>query len=53
MKTDKIDDRIKKKITLFGYEYTLVKVDREKDIFNASFMGNVGFALQSFKKLNK
>jgi hypothetical protein len=53
MKTNNIikkpDNRLKKKIIKYGYEYTLVAVSREK----ASFMNNAGFALKSFKKLDK
>lgn len=44
-----------KTILKYGYEYTLIKRERKLifGIENPCFMGNVGYALQSFKKLNK
>jgi hypothetical protein len=42
-----------KKLCIYGYEYTLVTVNRGENqgIAQPCFMGHIGFALQSVKKL--
>lgn len=55
MKINNTDHRPTKTIIKYGYEYTLVEVgERLKfSIDTPKFMGNYGWALQSFKKVNK
>jgi hypothetical protein len=51
MKTES-DNKIRRTIIKWGYEYTLVAVmKRGNDHPDPCFMGNAGFALESIKKL--
>jgi hypothetical protein len=47
------EKRQTKKICIYGYEYTIVAVNRGEGqgIIQPCFMGHIGFALQSVKKL--